>query len=215
MSGKITALKLQKRNRQRVNVYMDGAFSFGLSRISAAWLYVGQELSDEKIASLIADDARETAYQRALGLLEHRMRSESEIRQKLASNDIPEEVIEDVIVRLRRSGLVDDQQFARAWVENRSEFRPRSRRAMSIELRQHGLNREAIDQALADVDEEALAYKAAQKQARKLAHLETAEFRRKLYGFLARKGFDYEVITSVISRICDENGTQDNADEYQ
>jgi len=215
MSGKITALKLQKRNRQRVNVYLDGTFTFGLSRISAGWLVVGQELNDEKIASLLAEDAREVAYQRALHLLEHRMRSENEIRQKLASHEISAEVIDDVIARLRRSGLVNDQQFAKAWVENRSEFRPRGRRAMSLELRQHGLDREVIDQALADVDEEALAYKAAQKQARKLAHLEATDFRQKMYGFLARKGFDYEVITSVISRICNENGTQDVDDEYQ
>ncbi len=69
MNYEITALKLQKRNRQRVNVYLDGEFAFGLARIVAAWLAVGQEIDDQKIAQLQQEDAREVAYQRALKFL--------------------------------------------------------------------------------------------------------------------------------------------------
>ena len=49
MDQKITALKAQKRNPNRINVYLDGIFAFGLARVVAAWLQVGQTLSDEKI----------------------------------------------------------------------------------------------------------------------------------------------------------------------
>jgi len=72
MMHTITALTLQKRNRQRVSVFLDGEYSFGLARIVAAWLEVGQELSDEKIAQLRAEDEREVAYQRALRLIQYR-----------------------------------------------------------------------------------------------------------------------------------------------
>ena len=57
----VTAIEVQQKNPQRVNIYLDDQFAFGLSRITAAWLKVGQGLSEEKIASLQAEDAREAA----------------------------------------------------------------------------------------------------------------------------------------------------------
>ncbi len=96
MKHKITALTLQKRNHQRVSVFLDDEYAFGLARIVAAWLEVGQELSDEKIAQLRAEDEREVAYQRALRLIQYRPRSESEIRQLLRRHQTPEETAEEI-----------------------------------------------------------------------------------------------------------------------
>ena len=201
---KITALEVQKRNPNRVNVHLDGEFAFGLARIVAAWLRVGQELSDEKIEQLQAEEARERAYQQAMLFLSYRARSESEIRQNLRKHEIPDSVIEQTLERLRQDGLANDQQFARAWVENRSAFRPRSRRLMAMELRQKGLNEEAVSSAVAEVDDEALAYEAAQKKALRYKSLEWNEFRKKLSDFLARRGFPYSVVAPVVTRIWNE-----------
>ncbi len=209
MSGKITALKLQKRNQQRVNVYLDGEFAFGLSRIVAAWLQVGQELSETKIAELKAQDVREVAHQQAFKFLQYRPRSSAEIRRNLEGHDFETEIINEVITRLQRSGLVDDTSFAQAWVENRSEFRPRSRRALASELYQRGLDTDTIDQALADLDEETLAYQAGIKRSRKMQEVEWVDFRRKMSGFLARRGFSYDVISPVIERIWNEKKSDD------
>jgi regulatory protein len=202
--GKITALKVQKRNTQRINIYLDGEFAFGLSRITAAWLRVGQELSAEKVTSLLAEDAHEVAYQQAVHFLDYRPRSSVEVRRNLEKHGIPEDVIDSVIQRLEGSSLLNDARFAELWVENRSDFRPRSRRALTVELRQRGVDRQVIEQALEDLDEEALAYQAALKQVRKLHNLEALEFRRKLAGFLARRGFGYEVIKPVVDKIWNE-----------
>jgi regulatory protein len=90
---KITALTVQKKNPNRVNVHLDGEFAFGMALIVAAWLRVGQELSDEKIEQLQAEDARERALQQAMLFLSYRARSESEIRQNLRKHEIPEPVI--------------------------------------------------------------------------------------------------------------------------
>jgi regulatory protein len=201
---KITALEVQKRNPNRVNLHLDGEFAFGLARIVAAWLRVGQELSDEKIEQLQAEDARERAFQQAMLFLSYRARSEAEIRQNLRKHEIPEPVIEQTLERLRQDGLANDNQFARAWVENRSAFRPRSRRLMAMELRQKGLNDEAVSSAVADVDDEALAYEAAQKRAVRFKGLEWNEFRKKLSDFLARRGFSYSVVAPVVTRIWNE-----------
>jgi regulatory protein len=201
---KITALQVQKRNPNRVNIHLDGEFAFGLARIVAAWLRVGQELSEEKIEQLQTEDARERAYQQAMLFLSYRARSESEIRQNLRKHEIPEAVIEQTLERLRQDGLANDPQFAHAWVENRSTFRPRSRRMMAMELRQKGLNDEAVASAVANVDDEALAYEAAQKKVARYKTLEWNDFRKKLSDFLARRGFSYSVIAPVVTRLWNE-----------
>lgn len=206
MNHRITAIKVQKRRPQRVNIYLDGEFAFGLSRIVAGWLQVGQELSEEKITSLRNEDEREVAYQRALKFISYQMRTESQVRQKLSETGFPEDVIQSTMQRLNHSGLIDDNSYAKLWVENRSDLHPRSHRALAYELRRKGISDQVITQALKDaVPEETLAYKAGLKQSRKLRELEKPEFRRKLSGFLARRGFSYEIISRTIDRIWTEN----------
>jgi regulatory protein len=205
IGGKVTALKVQKKHPDRVNVYLDNQYSFGLSRITAAWLRVGQELSPTKIAKLQAEDEREVAYIHALRYLDYRPRSRAEVRRNLEKHQIPPEVITDVFKRLERSGLVNDERFAQDWVENRSEFRPRSRRALAFELHQRGLNDSAIEKALESLNEEALAYQAAVKQSRRYQGLDMRDFRNKLGSYLARRGFSYDVIKQVVSRVWEEN----------
>jgi regulatory protein len=207
---KITALDAQKKNPGRVNIYLDGEFAFGLARVVAAWLKVGQELSEEKVERLQLEDARERAFQQAMLFLSYRARSESEIRQNLRKHEMPETVVEHTIERLRQNGLANDKQFAQAWVENRSTFRPRSRRMLTMELRQKGLDDEAVKSATENVDDEALAYEAAQKRAPRWKGLEWNEFRKKLSDFLARRGFSYSVTAPVVTRIWNEA----HADEH-
>jgi len=199
---KITAIEPQKKNPNRVNIALEGQFAFGLSRLVAAWLAVGQTLSDEKIAALLADDAREAALQKALLFLGYRARSSQEVRQNLAKHEIPEIVIAETLARLERSGLLNDGEFAHAWVENRSTFRLRGRRALKLELRQKGLSEESIQSALEQAaSEDSLALEAARKYVRKLRGLDWLTFRNKLGGFLARRGFGYDVIAPVVRQV--------------
>lgn len=202
---KITALKAQRRNPQRINVYLDGEFAFGLSRIVAAWLRVGQMLSEDKIADLLARDALEMAYQRALNFLSYRDRSLNEIRQNLKKHDVPDDVIEMTLARLQEQGLADDARFARLWVENRNTFRPRGRRLLARELRQKGVSREEIEQVLSEnTPDEVLAEQAARKKARSYEHLPWEDFRRKMIAFLARRGFSYGVAAPIVSQLWQE-----------
>ena len=201
---KITALSVQKKNPNRVNIYLDGEFAFGVARITAAWLKIGDELSDERIAKLLAEDSREWAYQQAMLFLSYRARSEKEIRQNLLKHEMSEEVIEETLERLRTAGLANDNEFAQTWVENRNTFRPRSRRALAMELRQKGLDDETVHSAVSEVDEEALAYEAAQKRLGRLKDLEWNDFRKKLSEFLARRGFPYSVIGPTVTRMWSE-----------
>ncbi len=213
---KITAIETQKNNPKRVNLYLDGEFAFGLDRFVAAWLTVGQSLDEEKIAKLQAEESQEKAYQQSMLFLSYRARSETEVRKNLEKHEIPSTVIEQTLQRLREERLVNDGQFAQAWVANRSEFRPRSRRALTVELRQKGLTEADIRFATEAVDEESLAYAAAQKRVHRLDGLEWPEFRKKLSEFLARRGFGYDVIAPTVKRLWAERaGTHTDFDDEE
>ncbi len=201
MAGKISALSFQKRNKDRVNVYIDGEFAFGLAAIEAAHLRVGQVLSDEDIARLNATDEEEKAYERALNYLSYRPRSEREIRHNLYKKDVDGEIVDRVIERLTQAGLLDDTAFARYWVDNRVRFKPRGARALRYELRQKGVSDAIIDQVLQDFDDEENARRAAEAGARRLSHLKRGDFERKLQAYLARRGFSYTVIKPLVEEL--------------
>lgn len=188
-----------------MNVYLDGEFAFGLSRMTAAWLEVGKELDMDQIIELQSDDEVEVAYQKALNYLSYRPRSERELMDNLSKHNFSEDVTQKVIERLGRQGLVDDRAFAQTWVENRSDFKPRGRRALRMELHQKGIERDLIDSVLEDIDEDTLAYEAAMKQIRKYRSLDWEDYRRKMIGFLARRGFNYGIANEVAKRVWSEN----------
>jgi regulatory protein len=205
----ITAIEVQKKNPNRVNIYLDGEFVFGLAKIVAVWLKTGQVVSDEKLAALREQDAREVAMQKALHYLSYRPRSMDEVRKNLQKHEIPETVIDSTLEKLERNGLLGDETFARAWVENRSTFRPRSKKALRIELRQKGLADSTIQIVLEEmVEEEPLALEAARKYARRLHGLEKQVFRQKLGAHLARRGFGYEVIAPVVTQVWQETRSE-------
>ena len=221
MAGTITALKVQKRNPRRVNVFLDDRYAFGLAAIEAARLRRGQVLSDEDIERLKEKDSFEKAHDRALHFLSYRPRSEAEVRRYLQGKAVSPAVEEEVIERLIRVRLLDDLDFARYWVENRKSFNPRGLRMLRYELRQKGLSDETIAQALTDLneneeEEEKGAYRVALRRGRRLAHLDKVSFRKKLSAHLLRRGFPYEVVNPTVERAWQELGAEgENIDESE
>ncbi len=197
MAGTITALKAQKKNRDRVSVYLDGRFAFGLPAIVAVRLKPGLFLSDAEIQALQEQGWAEDAYNQALDYLAYRPRSRAEMIAYLHRRGLADAQIEEVVGRLERAGLLDDQAFAQFWVENRERFRPRGARALRYELQKKGVSHQIIEQALEPVDLWASAYRSASKKAPQLAHLERPLFIRKLVEYLARRGFDYDMAQEV------------------
>jgi regulatory protein len=198
--AEITALKAQKKNPDRVNVYLDGRFGLGLPAIVAASLKVGQVLSAVELEAVKEQGAVEEAYNRALNYLSYRPRSRAEVVAYLQRRGTPEGQTAAAIGRLERIGLIDDEAFAQFWVENRERFRPRGLRALRYELRSKGVHDRAIEQALAGVDASVSAYEAASKKARQLRHADQQTFYRKLVDYLARRGFDYEIAREATER---------------
>jgi regulatory protein len=204
MPATISALEIQKHNKERVSVFLEGEYAFSLTLIEAARLHKGQTLSDTEIADLRAQDSIERAVDQAVRFLSYRPRSTSEIRDNLTRKQYPPEAIEAALERLARLGYVDDLAFARYWVSNRDEFRPKGPLALRQELREKGITGSLCDQVLAEVDFADAAYRAAQRANKRLSGLDQTTFRQKLYEYLARRGFRTETIRDVTERLLEE-----------
>ena len=166
----ITDIRVQKNRRDRVNVFIDGRYAFALDQISMfdARLEIGQDVSDERLDELMEKAGLDSAMSVALRYLTARPRSERELRDRLRRRQVGEAVIDRTVEKLRTKGLLDDFTFAQYWVDQRVTFRPRSRRMLEMELRQKGVDGEAIEGVTLDMDDEAEAYRAAQRRARSL-----------------------------------------------
>jgi len=213
MAGTITRLVAQKRNKERVNVYIDDEFAFGLAMIEALKLKKGQHLTDADIARLKALDEIEKAHERALNYLSYRPRSLNEVRKNLAEK-YPEATVDAVVERLEHAGLINDEEFARFWVENRDRFKPRSERALRYELRQKGVSDRDINLALEELDEAGAALRAAEDRLRRYRNADEATFRKRLSDFLARRGFSYGIIRDVVDQLWSQRSDQPDTHDH-
>lgn len=209
----ITRLERQKRNKERVNVYLDGDFAFGLAALDAAMLRKGQQLDEVEITRLKQQDAVVQTFDHAVQLLARRPRSIQEIRDRLRRKGREEAVIDAAIDRLKERGYVDDHAFARYWVENRSSFKPMGARALRYELRRKGVSAAIIDTVLTEMldesVEDAAAYQAAQGRVRSLRGQPRRVFQQKMGAFLQRRGFPFDVCRRVIDQLISELETSE------
>lgn len=198
---KITALEQQKRNKERVSVFLDGEFAFGLNYEVAAGLRVGQELSDDAIAQLQDQETMSQARQSAFHYLSYRPRSVAEVRRNLLRKEYDEIVVETIINDLIERDYLDDEEFAAYWVEQRESFKPRSRLALRQELYEKGVARAIISRAVQDVDEGEAARRAAERRASRWSDLSADEFHEKMIPYLQRRGFNYRIARTTTETV--------------
>lgn len=207
--GKITGLEVQKRNKQRVNVFIDGEYAFSLKLEAAAKLHKGQTLTEKEIAALRDEDSVVSAMDSAARFLSYRPRSEQEVRRNLEEKETAPAVIDAAIERMRGLGYLDDRAFTTFWIQERSRSKPLSPKALRYELRQKGIDSKLIDELLAEIDDNDAAYRAAQAHLRKLRGLDPKTFRHKLNGFLQRRGFAFSDARAAIERLIEELNEDD------
>ena len=206
----ITLLERQKNNPERVNVYLDGEFAFGLNEMDAVMLRKGQQLTESEIDELRQKDAVVKAVDYAANLLSYRPRSTKEIRERLLKHSFNDVVADAAIEKLLRLGYLDDRAFARFWIEDRNRFKPLGRRALSFELRNKGIEQAIIQELLEEiVDEGGGAYEAALKRVRQMRGTTKREFKQKIGAFLQRRGFGYEAVNGALNQLIQELADDD------
>lgn len=202
---KITKLEYQKKDPNRVSVYVDGKFAAGLdlNDVVSLGLYNGQELSQEALNKIIADSDFGKLLNAALNFLSFRPRSEWEIRQYLEKNIKRNNLKtnpEEVLSKLRTLGQINDEEFARWWVEQRSTFRPKGRRALEMELRRKGVK---IKVQTDSTSEEDKAMRAISKKLKLWDKDKLGEnkWREKVIRFLVSRGFAYDTVEAVVAKL--------------
>lgn len=157
----------------------------------------------------------EVARKIALDQLAARARSEQELRQKMARRDVPADVADEIIERFSQVGLVDDAAFAHALTATRSEVGKQGKARIRQELRAKGVDRETADEALDALDPEAerqAALTLARRRVRSMAGLERHVARRRLSGVLARRGFSYSIVSSVLEDVLGPDGHNESVE---
>ena len=197
----ITSIKSQKRSGW-FNVEVDGKFTAALSdvRLAAEGLVKGMELTDERLASLIGESAKDRLWMRVLSFISYRPRSRVEVERWLVGKRVDKEKWEELFNRLNEEGWVDDLKFAKWWVEQRLAFRPKGRVALRMELKQKGVGEDVVSEVLNDLgsSESEGARTVAEKWLRKGADIGDKKMRDRLMAALTRRGYPWSVVREVI-----------------
>jgi regulatory protein len=200
----ITGIKQQK-NKNRVNVYLDDKFGFGIDLDNFVLLHlkVDQELSAQEIEDIIKKAEYQKTLDKLLRFAMVRPRSEKEVRDYFLRKKVHESMHEKLFEKLKHLELLDDAKFAKWWVEQRANFKPKPKRILIQELRIKGIDKGIIDEVLGEevVDEEKMAKELLEKKAYKWKSLRPREAKQKMSQYLAGKGFSWDVIGNVVSKM--------------
>jgi regulatory protein len=208
----ITGISAQQKDKNRVNVMVDGKYRFSLDIFQYADLgiKIGQEYSDEELTLLETESQFGKVYARALEYCLMRPHSSREVRDYLyrktrdtrtktggVKKGVAPEITERVYDRLVEKGYVDDEKFTRYWVDNRNLTKGMSQRKLQAELRSKGVESSIIDRYLAESsrsDEDEISKIIAKKRNRYPDD-------QKLMQYLARQGFSYDDIKDALTRL--------------
>ena len=217
---KITDISLQARDNNRVNVSVDGVYSFSLdiAQVTDLNLKVGRELSDGELAELQEESQFGKLYMRALAYCLRRPHSVKEVRDYLWRKTQPtlrkgqtgmnnpvvysERVASRVLSKLQQKAYVNDDEFARWWVENRQLSKGVSQRKLTAELRSKGVHADIIAQTLEKTD------RTDEQELRKVIakkHRRYAGDRQKFVQYLVRQGFSYDDVVSALNDVEEVN----------
>lgn len=219
--AKITGLTAQQQNTQRVNVMVDGKYRFSLDlfQVSDLGIRVGKEYSEDELIALEEESVFGKLYTRALEYTMLRPHSAQEIRDYLwrktrdtkyrsrttgeikTRSGVSQAVADRVYERLVQKGYIDDDIFAKYWVENRNQRKGTSIRKLEAELRKKGVATEIITKNIQNStrDEKSELQKVIAKKASKYADSQ------KLIAYLARQGFSYDDIQSTLSDMSEDS----------
>ena len=204
----MTAIKRRTRGRVLVTTSDGETLTVHAEALEQAGVREGDPLDADRREQVEQEEQRWTAHEAALRLLSHRPRSERELGQRLRLRGLDADVVEDEIERLRKAGLLDDEAFARLWVEDRQLSAPRGRRLLRYELLGRGVRSELAHAAVDSIDDRTAALALARGRARRLAGLEFKQFSQRLARFLQRRGFGYDEVGEAVRTAWNESAPE-------
>lgn len=210
MKRQITDLQAQKNHPSRISIFLDGKFFCGVSEESALRhkLKRGLLIDEEQLKSIIHDEELQKAKKYVYTILSKRMYSSKEISDKLKRQGYTDDIIKDVICKMESYGYINDESFAEEWVQSRLDSKPKGRLVIKRELVDKGIEEDTIENILNKTLSETVQYDLALDLARRKIKTyrddDAMSTKRKLYAFLSRRGFGYDIIKSVMDEVMKE-----------
>lgn len=202
----VTKIAAQKSSSTRFNVYLNGKYAFSISEDIYVKFHIhkGKKLSNEQIAKIQYEDHLHRAYIVAIHYLSYRMRTENEIKSHLRKKDFSKEVIDEVISRLYKEKLLDDEQFAISFVNDRINRSTKGPLIVARELLEKGISKDHIHIALGIYSREKqkeIALRWAEKEIKKKSKHPLKRRKQRLSMNLLRRGFEKVVVEEVIASL--------------
>jgi regulatory protein len=207
----ITAIVPTPRHPGRFDILVDGKrfATLSLDVIERLGLVVGGSVAgaEDRIAQ---ESAALKVYDRALNMLAFRARSSAELARALVRKGEPKELADRAVARLQEQGLLNDAAFAQSFTRAKVLGAHQSKRRVQQDLARKGVARSVSDEAIATVfdeegvDQREVVEQAARKKLRSLVRLDPVVRRRRLYAFLARRGYDGDDIRSAMQAVGEE-----------
>ncbi|HKW47313.1 MAG TPA: regulatory protein RecX [Gemmatimonadaceae bacterium] len=216
----VTSITAAPRRTGRFDVAVNGAHvaTLSIEAIERLRLSVGINVDDRLTAAIDREAGIVATYDRALNMIALRARSSSELRRLLLRKGESSEFVDVAIERLLRAGFLDDASFARQFARSKAVGAGLSRRRVQQELARRGVARDVADAAIAEVfieehvDEEGTLERVARKKMKSLERLDPSVQRRRLYSFLARRGYDSDDIARTVHSVMSHDEAVDAAE---
>lgn len=205
---KITKLEVQKKNKNRISVFINNSYAFGVHREIAIknGLKEGLVVNNDELEEILKEDEQNKANSYVLNLLSYRPRSQKEIIDKMKGKGYENDVIENTISFLNKYNLLNDKDYAEEFTRIKSKKFGKKR--IKMELSQKGIEDSIAQEVLENIDEEVeynTALNLAQKRMRTYKNDDRNAIYRKLGAFLQRKGFSYDIIKRILKEILDKD----------
>lgn len=195
---KITDMQIQKNNKTRANVYIDGEFAFALEMLTVMklGLKIGQEVSAERLSEAVFDSEKSVAFDKAMNYLGRGMKTCKQMRDYLSQKGYPGQIVEYVIAKLKEYRYLDDNIYAQTYVEQ--NVRTKGTRRLKQELVQKGISVSQAEEYSQIDGELALdnATRLAEKYMKNKPHdLKTLQ---KLQRYLVSRGYGFDTVNTVV-----------------
>lgn len=202
----ITKIEIQKRNKERVNLFLDGEYAFSLSieLVYKEGINRNDEIDSERLKILAEHESQIRCKNSALRIIEKSCKTEKEVRDKLILKGYEDNCINKSIEFLKEYNFIDDIKYTKAFIHNK--LNSEGSQKIKYKLIQKGISKEIIDQELSDLNKENeknTALNLAKKKFDMIKKKENDDFKisGKLYRYLISKGYQYDVTSEVVKEI--------------
>ena len=204
---KITDMQIQKNNKTRANVYVDGEFAFALEMLTVMklGLKIGQEVSQERLSEAIFDSEKSVAFEKAMDYLGRGMKTAKQMRDYLEKKGYERGVVEYVVTKLKEYRYVDDEAYAKLYVERNSATK--GDRRLKQELIQKGIAVSRAEEYAVTDGEQALANATRLAERYMKNKPTTIKTLQNLQRYLLSRGYGFDVVNSIVRnyKVADDN----------